>query len=716
MTSVNQKKHLSLLAICAAVILICGLVMANIKTAGGTVTVQDVVISPYGADLSITMYIPDSALETDENGNFINAGSYPAVMVNPGFTEDRSCLENISIELARRGFVVAQYDMYGHGLSDAITTRGYGSVPNPFTGDCAQLGAYDVLDYLRTLGFVDQSRIGMAGHSLGGSATGSLAANSAGFFTLEDKLLNLLHNDFGLTITAEQVAQQDPDAIAAAELSEADLAVYEERKAAITAEHNTAVRNVVILDANVGFALPKAVEVAGNEVWRDVQANLATFQNISGGMSKGIADPSYCQSSQETLSSMSQDVSVERDTWYALNLSGTAERELSTPVSDFYTSPADETVRTLADSNSLRVLVQPRGWHAFTYISSETTTATVQFFISTMGYDNGNIEVGSNAAAATTQTTSSWKIEAIASAVAVLALLVMVLPLAMLLLDSRPLAGMQVASVHSPASKLSVPLILTMLIAVLVPFFTYPKGVGWGVNIPGSMLSTVQIPTQTAFWAFIMAAILFAVLLIKYFAFDKKQTGMSFIDLYGLRISGANLLRSILLAVCVFLFIAVLLNGFYELFAGARMRATPLGRVLFASLSTEQYYSYLLYYIYFLPFYLINSMLVNSLHFEKLGEKKTTLLVAAINGGGMFVLAFFQIVLGLYRTGAAFFPTVPGTSSTIYNLPFMAVMLFCSTIFTRKLYSKTGSSIPGALMSAAVFTFVAIQSFAYYAI
>ena len=71
---------------------------------------------------------------------------------------------------------------------------------------------------------------------------------------------------------------------------------------------------------------------------------------------------------------------------------------------------------------------------------------------------------------------------------------------------------------------------------------------------------------------------------------------------------------------------------------------------------------------------------------------------------------------GLYRTGAAFFPTVPGTSSTIYNLPFMAVMLFCSTIFTRKLYSKTGSSIPGALMSAAVFTFVAIQSFAYYAI
>ena len=146
------------------------------------------------------------------------------------------------------------------------------------------------------------------------------------------------------------------------------------------------------------------------------------------------------------------------------------------------------------------------------------------------------------------------------------------------------------------------------------------------------------------------------------------------------------------------------------------MRATPLGRILFASLSTQQYYSYLLYYIYFLPVYLVNSMLVNSLRFQKMREWKSDLLVALINGGGMFILAVCQIVLGLYRTGQALFPTVPGTSSTIYNLPFMALMLFCSAIFSRRIYRKTGSSIPGALMSAAVFTFVAIQSFAYYAV
>ena len=112
MQATARKRNLAIIAICAIVLLICGLIMSNIKTVGGTVTVQDVVISPYGADLSITMYIPDAALETDESGSFVRAGSYPAILVNPGFTEDRSCLENISIELARRGFVVAQYDMY----------------------------------------------------------------------------------------------------------------------------------------------------------------------------------------------------------------------------------------------------------------------------------------------------------------------------------------------------------------------------------------------------------------------------------------------------------------------------------------------------------------------------------------------------------------------------------------------------------------------------
>ena len=41
-------------------------------------------------------------------------------------------------------------------------------------------------------------------------------------------------------------------------------------------------------------------------------------------------------------------------------------------------------------------------------------------------------------------------------------------------------------------------------------------------------------------------------------------------------------------------------------------------------------------------------------------------------------------------------------------------MLFISAIYTRKLYEKTGSSVPGAMVNAMIFTIPAIQVFTYY--
>ena len=107
-------------------------------------------------------------------------------------------------------------------------------------------------------------------------------------------------------------------------------------------------------------------------------------------------------------------------------------------------------------------------------------------------------------------------------------------------------------------------------------------------------------------------------------------------------------------------------------------------------------------------------MMVNSLQFKNISEKKTSLLVAAFNCSGMLVLTLCQIVFGLWLRGATLFATVPGSSATIMNLPFFAVMLFVSALINRKMYSKTGSSVPGALLNAAIFTFPALQSFAFF--
>lgn len=716
MKALKHRKNIAIIAICLIVILICGLVMSGIKTNGGKLSVKEVTISPYGSDLSMTLYVPKEALETGEGGVFTHLGAYPAVIVNSGYTDERSCLENIATELAHRGFVVASFDMYGHGHSDTISNRGYGVVPDVFGDDMSLLGAYDVLEYLRTLDFVDQTRIGMVGHSLGGAAVGSMAATTAGFYTLQDTLLNLLYDEFNVAISLEQVAAQDADAIANEVLDADQLSQYALRKEQIEEEYSLGLRSMFVLDAGVGFANPKAVEVAGNTVWRDVQANFALSANISGGSSKGVLNKDYTRGSDATLKFMSQDQPVQKDAWYQLNLSGTEERELSTLIGDFYTSTSDAAVQSLVSSNTLRVFVSPRGWHGYTCISGETATAAVQFFTTTLGWDNGNLTAGSGSAAATTGNTSSWKVKELASGIALIALIMMVLPLVYLLLGSRPFESMLQQPGEAVNSKLTPVLIITAVITVFLPIFTYSKGMGWAMNVSGSAFSTISVATQTAFWSFVMSLIICALLVVKYFLYDKKHTEVSFAEMYGLKIKGKNVLKAIAIALIVFASIAVILALFYGLFHGSKMKVTPLGKILYAALTLPQVYSYFLYAIYFFPFYLVNSMMVNSFRFKNMSERKNMYLVAAINGSGMLILSLCQIVFGLYMRGATVFKTIPGSSATIYNIPFFALSLFFGAIFSRKLYNKTNSSIPGALLNVAIFTFPAMQSFSYFSL
>lgn len=716
MQTIKDNKNKLAIVICLALILISGLVMSTVKTCGGKNEVKEVVISPYGSDLAMSVYIPKQALETDESGNFIHKGQFPAVIVNSGYTDERSCLENVANELANRGFVVASFDMYGHGHSDTISNRGYGVVPDVFGDDMSLMGAYDVLDYLRTLGFVDQSRIGMVGHSLGGAATGSMAVTSAGFYTLDDKLMNLLHEEFNVSISAEQVAAQNADAIAESMLTGDQLAQYRLRKDDIVAEDAIALRSFIVLDAGVGFANPKAVEVAGNTVWRDVQANFALQSNISGGGSKGILNRDYPKTTPATMKFLSQDKPVEKDTWYQLKLASGETAELSTPVGAFYTSPSDKNIQDLVKTHTLRAFFSPRGWHAYTCISGETATAAVQFFTTTLSYDNGDIVIGSGSASATSGNTGSWKIKEFASGVALIAMIAMVMPVVCLLLESRPFESMLQEPSKKVESKMGPVLIITSLLTIIVPMLTYSKGVGWAKDVPGGWFSTIQVATQTAFWSFIMTLFILVVLVLKYFLYDKKQSDITFAEMYGLKIKKENVLKGLAIALIVFVGIAVILAVFYEAFHGAKMKVTPLGKILYAALTGPQIYSYFLYAICFFPFYLINSMLVNSLRFKNMSERKNTYLVAAFNCSGMLVLTLCQIVFGLWLRGATIFKTVPGSSATIMNLPFFAVMLFVSAIINRKLYSKTGSAVPGALLNTAVFTFPALQSFSFFSL
>ena len=292
----------------------------------------------------------------------------------------------------------------------------------------------------------------------------------------------------------------------------------------------------------------------------------------------------------------------------------------------------------------------------------------------------------------------------------------MILPLVEILLDSKFFASLN-GTPYEPVQDKKNPLILIWsVLMVLLPVATYTKGVGWGMNMPASYINTVQLATQTAVWAVIITLVMLVITVIKYYVYDKKTFNMGFFEFYGLKSSAVNIVKSVLLGLSVFAVVALILTLYYNLFGAAEMRITPLGAFVFGKLAKHQYYNWLIYVIWFLPLYLFNSMMLIPARMKNMSEKANTYIFVAINCSGMAILAVMQIVFGLLIKSAPLIKTIPGSSATIYNLPFFAFMLFVSTIINRKIYKKTGSAIPGALVNVMFFTIAAIRAYTFFVI
>ena len=175
----RQKRIIITLAICIAAILFATIIGSCIQTAGWSYTVEDLRnVSNTG---KITR-LNDAGVEEKYtvNGN-VESGllfipkkasaenKVPAIVFTHGLYNNREMqLQNV-IEMVRRGYVVLALDYGGHGHNaeeEQIDTMGmqsnYGYTPY------IMLAA---AKYLYNLPMVDQSKIGVSGHSMGGGAT-----------------------------------------------------------------------------------------------------------------------------------------------------------------------------------------------------------------------------------------------------------------------------------------------------------------------------------------------------------------------------------------------------------------------------------------------------------------------------------------------------------------------------------------------------------------
>lgn len=202
-----------LLAVLLAAVFCCMAIADRIQTAGGTVEITQGVIDTNVGDITYKLYKPKDAVKA------------PGVLLLHGYQNDKETCAAYAIELARRGVVVLSIDEYGHGSSEpGLINRGYVNqrVKVNFGLDSKENGTFvsvggatryrlmmnfsnlsffderytkddqgnEITDsscggvaayaWLASLPFVDNSRLGLSGHSMGTWSSWSVAAAYSG--------------------------------------------------------------------------------------------------------------------------------------------------------------------------------------------------------------------------------------------------------------------------------------------------------------------------------------------------------------------------------------------------------------------------------------------------------------------------------------------------------------------------------------------------------
>lgn len=146
----NKAKTWLCIALVLCLISMIGASVA--QTSGGKVKVEDLrIVAQEGAVVNGQIYIPEGA--SPEN-------PLPLVVVSHGSFNNFEMQDQNMVELSRRGFVVISTDAYRHGSSSINARYQFGNM-------------VAVIEYaVASLDFIDTSKIGVSGHSMGGMIAG----------------------------------------------------------------------------------------------------------------------------------------------------------------------------------------------------------------------------------------------------------------------------------------------------------------------------------------------------------------------------------------------------------------------------------------------------------------------------------------------------------------------------------------------------------------
>lgn len=168
-----KKKSTILLAILLAIIIVSSFFASCIQSNGFSVDMielKDVSNSGFVYDAGVPTAVPVEGSVTSGMlfvpANASATNPVPGVCLTHGYLNTWQLQLQNAIELARRGFAVLVIEQQGHGDNNNAINWPGGMQPWSETD-----GLYSAVKYLYNQDFVDKTKIGVSGHSMGGEAT-----------------------------------------------------------------------------------------------------------------------------------------------------------------------------------------------------------------------------------------------------------------------------------------------------------------------------------------------------------------------------------------------------------------------------------------------------------------------------------------------------------------------------------------------------------------
>ena len=631
----------------------------------GAVKVSELSIDSRGSAMQATLYTPRDANSESE---------IPCIIFTHGLSCNHSAVNPFAEELAKRGFAVLSVSTYGSGSSE--------------TSDMSDpsYGMYDILQYVRTLNYVDQTRVGMIGHSQGSLNTSTAVDMDSSLYTLNDLKINLLYDTFGQTFTADEI-RQPADELAAARLDGPALSAYQTLAAQAEEYFSTRLKAAVILGGNWGSE-PQEVTVGGITVTREPNTNMLYMISTFNEGRAGTGQQNL--SNEDMMAKFQRAEPLTAGTWYNLDQSTNAQQPASTVLGtlDDTTYTADATLAQAIEARTTRMIVNQVGGHALDYFSQDSLQYILRYFEQTLQYNGGNITDAATTPLPAQQT--SYMAREVLDLLAMFALFISVIALAGMLLQTKKYAALRFDCCEPFTSRKSGPFWLAAVLLVLgtmaAEYYVATKGPTLGFKSEGlKHFLSLDFTANIHLWFMWILSILSLVILVVFGVLTQKQTGKNLLRELNFRISPKKIGRYFLLSVVLIGYAYIMLAAMkYFFHQDFRFWDNGIKDML------PQYWTLCLRYgLVILPSFLVSALMVNAGRMKDMGDGWNTLLQMAIAGVGLYILVAFSygtVYAEYAATGVGRAPAIAFISTwpMLINLPMFAFI-------NRKLYKVSGS-------------------------